>query len=88
MRFSEALTEVFDGFPMTRMGWNGKGMFIEAQYPDKRSKMTVPYLYLNTVTADKVPWLPSQSDIFADDWVHVTVAGTIITPSGSASTVQ
>ena len=54
-----------------REGWNGKNMYIELQLPDKGSKMTLPYIYIRTVQGDYVPWLASQTDMLADDWMEV-----------------
>lgn len=51
-----------------RPGWNGKGMWIAAQFPDRHSKMSSPYLFMKTADGKLVPWLPSQSDVFAEDW--------------------
>ena len=31
-----------------RQGWNGKGVFIKLQVPDEHSKMTSPYIYIDT----------------------------------------
>ena len=55
----------------TRKGWNGKDQYIQIQNPDKHSKMTRPYVYIKTVQGDLVPWLASQTDLLADDWVEV-----------------
>ena len=52
-------------------GWNGKGMYIELQRPDKYSKMTLPYIYMKTVQGDLVPWLASQTEMLVDDWMEV-----------------
>lgn len=57
------------GRRVTRAGWNGKGQFLELQRPDERSKMTLPYIYITTVQGDRVPWLASQTDILAEDWI-------------------
>ena len=55
-----------------RKGWNGKGMYIQLQVPDRYSKMSLPYIYMKTVQGDFVPWLASQTDILTDDdWVEV-----------------
>lgn len=67
--FSEALNSLKEGRLWTRQGWNGKGMYIELQRPDTHSKMTLPYLYMRTVQGDLVPWLASQTDILAEDWI-------------------
>lgn len=74
MTFSEALNFAKLGMKISRMGWNGKGMWVEIQQPDADSKMTLPYLYLNypenaeNTPGAKVPWLASQTDILAEDW--------------------
>ena len=68
MNFSQALDKMKHGCHFTREGWNGKNMYIEIQRPDKNSKMTLPYIYMRTVTGDLIPWLASQTDILADDW--------------------
>ena len=77
MNFSEALKHLKAGKKVSRAGWNGKGLHIAMQVPDKNSKMTQPYLYIDTTglraigkTPPKgvVPWAPSQTDILAEDW--------------------
>lgn len=61
----------YRGGRFARAGWNGKGMYIELQRPDAHSKMTLPYIYMKTVHGDLVPWLASQTDMLADDWMEV-----------------
>ena len=77
MNFGEALEALKDGKRVTRKGWNGRGIFIELQRPDENSKMTSPYIYINTTglqTDNKnapkslVPWLASQTDVLWEDW--------------------
>jgi hypothetical protein len=68
MNFSDAFNFCRHGKKIFRSGWNGKGQYVMCQYPDEGSKNTVPYLYILTVSKDRVPWLPSQSDLFAIDW--------------------
>ena len=63
-----AVTEMFNGSRVSRAGWNGKGMWLALQVPNAGSKMTLPYIYMSTVTGDLVPWLASQTDILATDW--------------------
>lgn len=54
---------------MRREGWNGKRQWVEKQEPlPGVSKMTIPYLFIHTVQGDNVPWSPSQTDLFAQDW--------------------
>ncbi len=68
MSFGDAIAELKKGYQATRHGWNGKNMTIQLQNPDSGSKMSLPYIYMTTVTGDRVPWLASQTDILADDW--------------------
>jgi hypothetical protein len=66
--FGWALETLKMGKRVQRIGWNGKGMFIELQVPDDNSKMTLPYIYMYTACKNKVPWLASQTDILSSDW--------------------
>lgn len=68
--FGAALAILRSGGCVSRMGWNGKGMWLKLQVPDAHSKMTLPYIYMRTATADLVPWLASQTDILASDWIE------------------
>ena len=69
LSFSDALDKLKDGHKIARYGWNGKGMWLDLQRPDEHSKMTRPYIYMKTVDSQLVPWVASQTDILADDWV-------------------
>ena len=71
MDFGQALTQLRAGEKIAREGWNGKGMFLSLQRPDRHSLMTLPYIFMVTVEGDLVPWLASQTDILAYDWVVV-----------------
>jgi len=77
MNFGEAIFHMKLGSKCARGGWNGKGIFIAIQNPDENSKMTRPYIYIDTTglqttnpEAPKscVPWLASQTDMLAEDW--------------------
>jgi len=68
MDFSNALNALKADFKVTRAGWNGRNMWIHLQEPTELSKMIAPYIYMRTTTGDLVPWLASQTDIFANDW--------------------
>lgn len=53
----------------TRLGWNGRNLHIEGQFPDRHSKMTEPYIFIvNPLQNTKTPWVPSNGDMFATDW--------------------
>lgn len=66
--FGFALDALKSGARVSRSGWNGKGQWLKLQVPDEHSKMTLPYIYINTVQNDLVPWLASQTDLLAEDW--------------------
>lgn len=82
MDFGAALELLKLGNRVARKGWNGKGLYLELQVPDAHSKMTLPYIYISypstpasdSAPADhlhaRVPWLASQTDMLADDWVQ------------------
>lgn len=86
MDFGSAISILKDGGIVTRKGWNGKGMYLyyvpaseyepctEAAKREFEGK-PVPYrAYIAMKTVDKeiVPWVASQTDILAEDWVDVT----------------
>lgn len=68
MNFGEAVELLKAGKPVSRIGWNGKGMFLMLQVPDAGSKMTEPYIYITTSTGALLPWVCSQADMLAEDW--------------------
>lgn len=78
VNFGMAILLLKDGRKVTRRGWNGKGMWLELQVPDAFSKMTLPYIYLNypqdaqNTPGARVPWLASQTDMLAEDWMIAT----------------
>ena len=72
MNFEGALTEIKRGKLLARRGWNGKNQWVALHNPyEGDSKMTLPYLYINTVESNFVPWLASQTDLLAEDWEMV-----------------
>lgn len=73
----DAIAHMRAGGKAARSGWNGKGIFIELQIPDANSKMTSPYIFIDTTglqtdneaaPRSRVPWLASQTDLLANDW--------------------
>lgn len=63
-----AVAALKEGMVTQRSGWNGKGMYLKLQVPDKNSKMTEPYVYMYTAQGGLIPWLCSQADLLAEDW--------------------
>lgn len=85
MNFSQALHAVKHGGHIARSGWNGKGMWVfyvppeAAQVPHKFGGGYPVQAFLMMKTADDtiVPWLISQSDVLAEDWVAQMPPGRI-----------
>lgn len=80
MDFGSALICLKNGYKVARKGWNGVGIFIALQCPDEDSKMSSPYIYIDTTglqtdnpnaPKSRVPWLASQTDMLAEDWIIV-----------------
>ena len=81
--FSQVLYLLKNGNKVAREGWHGKGMYLCYEIPDKRSEMSIPYIYIGcpkgtltycgerTKDFEKIPWFPSQADILAEDWYIV-----------------
>ena len=84
--FSEALDRIKDGGLVARSGWNGRNMFLflvpgstfwVARHPllgifEAGAKIDY-HAHVDMRTADGtiVPWLCSQTDLLAEDWVIV-----------------
>ena len=49
-----------------------KDVIIRAQFPDEHSKMTAPYLYVES-RFGRVPWKETMIELFSDDWEIVEV---------------
>lgn len=69
--FPAAIGAALRGHRITRRGWNAGGQWVQAQRPDKGSKMSHPYMYLKNSNHELVPWVPSQGDLFAQDWAVI-----------------
>ncbi len=81
--FGVALAALKAGKMVSRVGWNGKGMFLyyvpSNEYPPcteiaKKAfnGANVPYgayIAMKTAQNNVVPWLASQTDMLAEDWV-------------------
>jgi len=86
MNFGQALHRLKTGSKIAREGWNGKGMFLflvpgstfEVNrapllgiYPTGTVINYQPHVDMMTAQGTVVPWLCSQSDMLAEDWVAV-----------------
>lgn len=84
--FSWALSVVKEGKRAARTGWNGPGQFIflvpgsvfEVNRPPLLGIYEAgtqikyqPHIDLKTAQNTVVPWLASQGDLLAEDWVWV-----------------
>lgn len=81
LNFGEALEALKQGRKVSRLGWNGKGMWLGLVEPYTSMKLSdeqvdpvtegatlLPYIGMKTADNGFVPWLASQTDILADDW--------------------
>ncbi|TPG74024.1 DUF2829 domain-containing protein [Brevibacillus laterosporus] len=80
--FGTAVSILKQGLKVARRGWNGKGMFLQMiNSEDYSIKDTVvqettlsplPWIGMKTADDKFVPWLASQTDVLAEDWITVT----------------
>ena len=83
MTFSTALDAIKNGNRVARAGWNGKGMFIFMVpgsvfmvnrppllgiFPEGTEVRYHAHVDMKTNDGEIVPWLCSQTDLFAEDW--------------------
>lgn len=86
MDFGKALEILKDGGKVAREGWNGKDMFIFLVngstfqvnrppllgiYPEGTTIQYHAHIDMRTADGHIVPWVASQSDLLADDWLGV-----------------
>lgn len=86
MNFGSALQALKNGQKVAREGWNGKGMFLFLVpgsvfkvnrapllgiYPEGTEINYCPHVDMKTADGKVVPWLCSQTDMLAEDWVVV-----------------
>lgn len=86
MNFGQAIEALKSGSKVARDGWNGKGMFLFF-VPGSRFQVNRPPLLglypvgteidyhahvdMKTAQGYVVPWLCSQADMLAEDWIVV-----------------
>ena len=68
MRFGTALNQLMDGngSGMRLPGWS-LDVIIKIQRPDEHSKMTAPYLYVES-RYGRVPWKETMIELFSENW--------------------
>jgi hypothetical protein len=86
MNFGHALEQLRIGNKVAREGWNGKGMFLFLVpgstfkvnrhpllgiYPEGTEINYRPHIDMKTVDGEIVPWIASQTDLLAEDWMEV-----------------
>lgn len=86
MNFSEALEEIKNGKLLAREGWNGKDQFVflvpGSTFNVNRPPLNEifeegteinyqPHIDIKNQQGQIVPWLASQGDLLAEDWVIV-----------------
>ena len=84
LTFGDALHYLKLGKKVTRAGWNGKGMFLFLVpgskfnvsrppllgiYPEGTEINYRAHIDMRTVDGQIVPWVCSQSDALAEDWI-------------------
>ena len=84
--FGQALSWLRVGQRVAREGWNGKGMFLyyvpANAYPatteigksiaDLDGKVAYgAYIAMKTAQGNVIPWLASQTDMLAEDWIKL-----------------
>ena len=86
MNFGKALELLKAGEKVGREGWNGKGMFLFLVsgssfavnrppllgiYPEGTIINYCPHIDMKTADNKVVPWLASQTDVLAEDWILI-----------------
>jgi len=66
VNFGQAFEQVKVGKGMRLPAW-AEDVVIRAQYPDEHSKMTAPYLYVES-RFGRVPWKETMIELFSEKW--------------------
>ena len=85
MNFGQAIEALKAGKKVCRSGWNGKGMWLvlvpgstitvtegrplAKLFPVGEVVSYQPHIDMKTAQNTVVPWLASQSDVLAEDWM-------------------
>ena len=82
MTFGTALELLKKGYKVARSGWNGRGMFLLYIPSEKWGVIDkialgipegnlLPWIGMKAADGKFVPWLASQTDMLAEDWVII-----------------
>ena len=83
--FSSALFLLKEGRKVCRSGWNGKNMYLQYVSPQESPQImgivyrinvskdikSLPWIGMKTADDNFVPWLASQTDMLAEDWMSI-----------------
>ncbi len=69
--FGWALAQLRERKCVRRVGWNRTGMWLGLHRPGDKEKMERPYIYIDPGKDMRIPWVASQVDMLAEDWVLV-----------------
>ena len=85
--FGDAILKLKQGRKVCRAGWNGKGMWlsyvsakaydvgyeavVHDHYDSSETPERLPWIGMKTADNKFVPWLASQTDVLANDWMEV-----------------
>lgn len=84
MNLGQAIDAMKNGHAVQRKGWNGKGMFVyrvpaasylaqtgvaKAYFGEGALVPYQAYTAMKTADGTVVPWVASQTDMEADDWI-------------------
>lgn len=81
MTFGIAVELLKQGKKVARIGWNGKGMYLflspklgcqmYEQFTGKSINDIREFIVMKTVDDMLVPWVASQTDVLAEDWMLI-----------------
>lgn len=79
LTFGEAVEHLKTGGLVAREGWNGKGMHLFLVFGKDVEPILHQYyelpvqdaIYMKTAQNTLVPWLASQADVLAEDWLII-----------------
>ncbi|MCX0353379.1 DUF2829 domain-containing protein [Clostridium perfringens] len=69
MKFEEVLPLIKEGKKVCRKGWNGKGLYVQLEKAkDFKFSELLPFFVIKNTLNSFNTWVPSVSDILAEDW--------------------